>query len=586
MNRIFRVAGLLLCSLLLVHCQKELSFTGSSDNPTIPAPLTATLQGNITDENDLPAAGVAITVGSLTAVTDAAGYFRIPGASLDQNTSLVTAAKAGYFKSCRVFSATSGTNQVYMKLLKKTLAATVSATSGGNATLSNGAAVSLPANGIVLAGSGAAYTGDVKVYAAYIDPQTADIVRTVPGSFMAMDKNGKRVILASTGMLAVELESAGGEKLQIKDGATATLTIPVSAAASTALPASIALWYVDEQTGIWKEEGSAVRQGNSYTGQVKHFSFWNCDRPFAAVSLTIKLQTADGHPLEHAQTKLTDLDSAAFENGVSDSLGWVKGMVPANHRLLLEVLDPCDNVVYSQSIGMFSKNTELAAIKIPLSTASMLTLSGKLVDCSSQPVKAGYVFISYNNVTFLAGTDSTGKFSTSFMMCNGNALTAQVIGVNKSMQQQGSPLTVTISKPATNAGNISTCDSSSRYINYLVDGISYSITANTNDSLLAYRNVQGSTNELHISGTGRNSSANNIEFVVRNATGPGTYPLAAMQTLSYKTIRLLQPFTVTFTSFAKVAGEFFEGSCNGQFTADSATTIHTLNSYFKVRSNF
>jgi hypothetical protein len=28
---------------------------------------------------------------------------------------------------------------------------------------------------------------------------------------------------------------------------------------------------MNEQTGTWKEEGSAKRNGNSYVGEVKHF---------------------------------------------------------------------------------------------------------------------------------------------------------------------------------------------------------------------------------------------------------------------------------------------------------------------------
>ena len=54
-----------------------------------------------------------------------------------------------------------------------------------------------------------------------------DISETIPGSFMADNKEGKRVSLTSFGMLAVELESLTGETLQIAPGNTATLSIPI-----------------------------------------------------------------------------------------------------------------------------------------------------------------------------------------------------------------------------------------------------------------------------------------------------------------------------------------------------------------------
>lgn len=49
-------------------------------------------------------------------------------------------------------------------------------------------------------------------------------------------------------------KSDGGKKLQIKSGAVATLTSPIPAETLSSAPATIALWYVDEQTGVWKEE--------------------------------------------------------------------------------------------------------------------------------------------------------------------------------------------------------------------------------------------------------------------------------------------------------------------------------------------
>src|SRR5687768_9421366 len=122
MNKSIRIAALLFLSIFFFQCQKEVSYIGGSDiipETTTPDPITSTVQGNILDENGQPASGVTVTVGTKTAVTNASGYFRIANASLDKKTALVTAEKAGYFKGLRSFSATSGTNQVVIKLLKK-----------------------------------------------------------------------------------------------------------------------------------------------------------------------------------------------------------------------------------------------------------------------------------------------------------------------------------------------------------------------------------------------------------------------------------------------------------------------------------
>jgi hypothetical protein len=159
------------------------NLTPTPTGGTTPDPISARLQGNVYDENGQPAQGVTIKAGSQTTTTDAKGNFRFDNASLDKKSALVTAEMTGYFKAYRTFAATSATNYVAIKLIKKTLAGTIDAAAGGSVTLSNGAKVALPANGVVKASNSAAYTGTINVYAAYIDPTASDINQTVPGSF-------------------------------------------------------------------------------------------------------------------------------------------------------------------------------------------------------------------------------------------------------------------------------------------------------------------------------------------------------------------------------------------------------------------
>lgn len=592
MNRIYAIVCLLLLTFSFLHCRKELSYIGTPDpNPVVftPEPLTATLQGNITDENNQPAAGVTVTASTQTAITNASGYFRITGAALDKNTSLVTADKAGYFKAYRVFSATSATNQIAIKLVKRNLAGSIAASSGGSVSLPNGAAIRLPAGGIVTAATGAAFSGDVKVHAAYIDPRAADISETVPGSFAANDKGGRRVVLSSYGMLAVELESASGEKLQVKQGAAATLTIPIPAAALSTAPASIPLWYVDEQTGLWKEEGTATRQGVNYIGDVAHFSYWNCDRPFSAVSLSLTLVNVKSQPLVHVKTRVTVVDSAgAVAYGVTDSVGRVKGLVPAGKKLLLEVLDPCGGTVYSQSIDPLTQNKDLGTIIISSTGSSLVTFSGKLLNCSGQPVKNGYAIINYNNVIRYAATDTGGQYTTTFIVCSGTPASALVVGIDQSSQQQSSASAVTVVAPSTNAGSITACGNSSvQTIDYTLDGVAYSISTTVGDSVIAYKSTLNTgESSIYFGGMAKTNTSNFISFTVKGVTAAGTYPLGTLQFTRFRSVVLKQPFNITFTSFARTAGELYEGSFTGQFTADSSATVHTINTTFKVRLLF
>ncbi len=577
-------------SVFAFNCQRELSFPGDT-NPggNTPAPVKATIQGRVLDENSQPANGVVVKVAGTTVTTDARGYFRIVKASLDKNASLVTAEKTGYFKSYRTFQATTGANHVVIKLIKKTVIGTVSSSSGGEATLSNGAKISLPANGVVKAAGNSSYSGTINVYAAYINPTSIDIGQTVPGSFMADDKDGKRVTLASYGMLAVELESATGEKLQIATGKTATLTSPIPSSILSSAPPSVALWYVDEQTGIWKEEGTATKAGNNYVGDVKHFSFWNCDAGFPGINLSLTLKDSKGIPFVHALVQLTRPGGGWWSSsaGYTDSLGKVSGLVPSNETLLLEVMNDCGNSIYSQNIGPFTQNTDMGTITVTASVSSLLTIKGRVLNCSGAAVSNGVAIISYDGWPRYVSTNNSGDFSLAIIRCAGAPSTCDITAVDNTAQQQATVNGIIITTPITDAGNITACGTSAaQYINYTLDGTNYSITsAAVPDSLMGFTYQQG-TSLYQTSIMGYQFSNNkNINFSFSSTTAaPGTYPLTGISVQNVGSGVIISPSNVVLTNFPSVSGGFYEGNFSGSFR-DSLNTspVHTVNGSFRVR---
>src|SRR5688572_10011092 len=102
MRNSLSILTLIFLSIFFIQCQKEVNDPGKIEQgiPS-PSPITVNLQGNVYNENNLPAAGVKIKVGSKTAITNHQGFFRIPDAPLDKNSTLVTAEKNGYFKTYR-----------------------------------------------------------------------------------------------------------------------------------------------------------------------------------------------------------------------------------------------------------------------------------------------------------------------------------------------------------------------------------------------------------------------------------------------------------------------------------------------------
>lgn len=591
MKRIFIASSFFALAFLGFNCQKEFSLYngegGTASN--VASPIKATLQGNVLDESGQPAAGVSISAGAVVTVTDANGYFRITDAVLDKNTSLVTASRPGYFKAYRTFRATSGVNQVVIQLNKKALAGTINSITGGEVTMANGAKILLAANGIITAG-GAGYSGDVKVYAAYIDPTSADIGKSVPGSFMADDADNKRVVLQSFGMLAVELIAASGEKLQVAPGSNATLTTPIPSSILQKAPASISLWYVDETTGIWKEEGTAQKNGNSYVGTVKHFSYWNCDIGLPAVNFTAIFKTADGEPLKNISTRISFIadTSTSFAYGYTDSIGWVSGLVPSGKNLVLEVMDDCYNIVYSKNIGSLSQNTNLGTIIIPASISSMVTVKGILMSCSHKAVANGYVAISNDNIMYYANTNANGEFTTSFFNCSTTVgKNLKLVGIDPANLQQSTVIEKPMSSPVTNVGNIDACGiAAEEYISYTLDSKNYNFVGQPVDSITVTSNLSNSFYSTYMEGY-RDSVAGRIGILISSLPQPGKYPFEYFSVNGYTRIQMPGTIKVTVTAFPQNTGDFFEGNFSGTFRDSSAINVlHNISCTFKVRKDY
>ncbi|MEO8112421.1 MAG: hypothetical protein ABI594_20400, partial [Ginsengibacter sp.] len=502
----------------------------------------------------------------------------------------VTATKPGYFTGYRTFTATSGVNQVAIKLIKKTLAGSVDGASGGDIAFSNGSKVSLPANGFIKKSDGSSYNGKVNVYAHYIDPAASDINESVPGSFMANDKDNKRVVLKSFGMLAVELESASGEKLQIAKNNTAKLTIAIPASLQSSAPSSISLWYIDEHTGLWKEEGTATKSGTTYVGEVKHFSYWNADFSGPAIVLSMILKSQSGAPLVYANVSInTDnngSDSIGMGHGWTDSLGQLTAMVPANKNLTLNVVGPCGMPIYSQGIGPFSQNTDLGTITVTNAGVYITTIHGKIIDCNNANVSNGYAIIYYDNILRYAATDNNGNFTTTFVNCQQASSDFQITCVDNLSQQQGQTITLSITSSDMDAGSISACgNSSSEFINYNIDGTDYNLSMSAGDSALVY-SYPGPTplSTTYVRGDGQ---GNFINFDFSHNNSKGIFPLNNCSSNPFVNMKLIKPFTLTVTNYPQNIGDFYEGNFLGKFTDSLITTpVHKITCSFRLRKNY
>ena len=579
----------LIISISFLSCQKEVRSDnpspGSGPGTTVnPTPITGTVTGKVVDNNNNAVAGATVKAGSNTTITDNRGLFRFNNIQLDKYASLVTVEKSGFFKAYRVFSAiANNTNFVKLKLIQKTFLGNIDAAAGGSVNLPDNSKITLPANGVVVKSNNQSYSGSVKVYAAVIDPTSADIAQIVPGSFQGNDANNNRVLLKSFGMLAVELEGNSGEQLQVASGKMAKLRFTIPSSLRSSAPATIPLWSVDETTGLWKQEGSATKTNDYYEGDVSHFSFWNCDVSSQTIYLEMTIVTVEG-PLSHVQVKLTRPNGAS-SYGYTDSAGHVGGLVPKNEALVLEVMNTCNQSIYTQNVGPFSTNTNLGTINVTLAPINTLQITGSAVNCSNQPVTNGNVLVYFEGHLYTRPI-SNGNFSLTITRCSNSTATIEIVAVdNIANQQSSSPWTGTASTGTVNTGIISACGTSSiSFIDYVVDGVNYSIsTAIPGDSISSFGYTGSNTASTYILGFRLSQPNININFNSIN-TGVGSFPLSYLVVNQYDSVNLVTPFNVTYTTYGAV-GQFIEGNFSGQIREIANNNLHNVSATFRVRRN-
>ncbi len=512
--------------LTLFACRQDVEDTLSSEtsqnDPTITIidynpeiiDVTATLFGTVYDELNNTVAGATVRLGSNNQITDDDGRFVIKNVTMNQAGTFVEVIKDGYFPgSHRFFPEDGSTNFATITLLEKTNTGSFISSDGGSVTGEGGIKMDFPANSVVKA-NGETYNGTVEVSARWLNPAASNIEAIMPGGLQAVNTQGEEVALASFSMMAVELESDAGESLNLGNDLKATLTFPVPAELLGNAPAEIPLWYFSEDYGIWIQEGTATLQGNTYVGDVAHFSFWNCDAPFPLIKLTGQLVSANGNPLQYMSVELTVLSSGITRAGWVNSQGVFSGKVPKDEEFEMNVshtLNSC--IAFTQNIGPFSVDTDLGTITV--NDPAVVDVTGNVTNCAGAALTNGWIDVTVGDSTNYSYYITDGNVNMAFFNCE-NETEITVVGVNLTDLEMSDPVTYTISNPM-DLGTISACGTPlTEYLIFTVDGLT-----------TTFLNPWHSIGNDSISVAGEGGQGNQVGYVdvrFEGITALGTYP--------------------------------------------------------------
>jgi hypothetical protein len=441
--------------LIGIACNKN-NGSGSSNtnsNPNnIPAEqiVTASLQGRVVDQNGVPVEGAAVTSGTAGAATDINGVFSLSNISMSSRFGYVQATKAGYYTGSKSIITNGGaSNYVTIQLIPQSATGTFSAPIGGAVAIQSGDTVNFGDSAVVEAATKTAYTGMVTVYSSYLDPTDSLLYNEMPGDLRGIGSNGFETALQSFGLIDVVLQDASGNPLQIAAGKTATVTWTIPASLQSVAPATIPLWYFNDTTGRWIQQGTATRQGNTYVGQVSHFTWWTCAQALSTVNFNVTFKDQYGNPLAYAYY-IFQSATLGTRGGYTNSGGYAQGLLPKGTSLTLKIMSQCGTLLGGVNVGPTLSDQTLGTVTVN-TIGGLLTLTGTVVDCSNNPVDSGYVSTYIDGLNYKAPV-TNGAFKLAVNRCFVQPITISLTPVNLTTQLQGNPtsLQVAVGKDSVN----------------------------------------------------------------------------------------------------------------------------------------
>lgn len=310
-------------------CQASLASncaTGTASVTVTAAPAAVgTVSGKVVDATTgLGLSDIQVTAGGVSVLSAGDGTYTLPGVGAGAGVPVRFNGNA-FAETVRNADVTaSATVTVDARLLPVGARVSVDAAAGGTVTLPSGPAqVVLPPAGLKRA-DGSAFTGTASVALTAIAPATDTSL--MPGNFTTTGTSttGTPVPIESFGAINVDISDASGAPLNLAAGKTSTIRIPLSSRNPNP-PATVPLYWFNNATGHWVEEGTATLQGTFpnqyYEGTVSHFTSWNADFAYAFVTVTGCARDAAGAPVAGARIESDGIDYSGTSQAVTAADG-------------------------------------------------------------------------------------------------------------------------------------------------------------------------------------------------------------------------------------------------------------------------
>lgn len=445
----------LLC--FLFSCRKD-SVETTITNPNFdPKRLVeTTVTGLVLDEQGFPIQDAKVTVGAIyssSTVTDQNGYFKFTGFATKEN-GVIKIEKEQFFTSY-VNISTKAKDTSRVKVLLRTLGSgtLIRGIEGGKVEVKNFGSVEFEPESFMDT-EGKIYKGQVKVFFRGIDPFDQNLSKYIPAEMLSINANQDVQRLQSYGMVDVIIKAENDQELTLQKQAKLEIQVPQQQINSAT--SSMPLWYLNDSSGFWVEEGRAFLEGSKYIGYVNHFTPWNCDTIVNSFIVEGNINVGTYHP----EVELIYEDEVFGTKSIlyPNTSGYFSYRIQAGGYGKLKIINDCNEIILQKEIPTVNARLNLGVLNLEEKYFSKI--SGTIVDCGFEPIKKGYVMIKLDDnaiPVFISG-DQNGKFDAVISNCHGFD-NAYIIAYDAVRNKQSIKIEFN-SKDESNFGLVRACDQS------------------------------------------------------------------------------------------------------------------------------